>query len=124
MSMREIATIEDRQERYSEITVDAYGYDEQEAAFEVYLQDGLDFPFISIWRDPDEVGHSQKVTVINYGTMDRHRGALLNVKYGKKRRQVPILYLEIADKSDLNAIILRDYQHWFENNHDYYDDFR
>lgn len=69
----DIPTIPDQEERLSEVTVDCYGQAEELAAMEVYFTDAVHFPFAATWRDPDEPGHAEPVTVL--GGRPRGRAA-------------------------------------------------
>ncbi len=69
--MRDIAdipAIPDRATRLAEVTVDCYGREEELSTFDVYLSDALRPPFAATWRDPDEPGHTEPVTVLGWPT--------------------------------------------------------
>jgi calcium binding protein len=75
-----IPEIPDRATRLAEITVDCYGREEELSAFNVYLSDALRPPFVATWRDPDEPGHAEPVTVLGGTDLDERRGILLQVR--------------------------------------------
>ncbi len=88
--MEDVAKLPDQVERLAEITVDANGRDEQLSGFTSYLTDALQTPFAAIWRDPDESGYAEPVTVLDVADVDDRRGILLQVcrQDGKERRVV------------------------------------
>ena len=85
----DIPGIPDRSQRIEEVTVDCYGQAEELSAFEVYFTDAVEFPFPATWRDPDEPGHAEAVTVLGVDSVDERRGILLSVKRGAKQRRLP-----------------------------------
>jgi hypothetical protein len=116
--MREIADIPeipDRATRLAEITVDCYGREEELTAFDVYLSDALQPPFAASWRDPDEPGHEEAVTVLGVADLDERRGILLQVRRrGGKVRRVLAEQIWAAEPESANAIVLDDYRAWVE----------
>jgi hypothetical protein len=114
--MRHIADIPeilDQEARLAEITVDCYGQDEELSAFEVYFTDALRPPFAATWRDPDEPGHAERVTVLGVGAVDQRRGILLAVRrQGGKERRILAEQLWAEEAGSVNAIILDDYRAW------------
>lgn len=117
--MRDIADIPeipDQATRLAEVTVDCYGREEELSAFEVYLADALRLPFAATWRDPDEPGFSEPVTVEAVADLDERRGILLQVRRrsGKTRRVVAEQIWANATASP-NAIVLDDYRYWVEH---------
>jgi hypothetical protein len=109
-----ILDIPDQSQRIEEVTVDCYGQAEELAAFEVYFTDAMQFPFPATWRDPDEPGHAEPVTVLGLESVDEHRGILLSVKRGGKQRRLPADQVWANDEKSANAIILSDYRYWVE----------
>lgn len=83
----EIPNIPDQEERLVQVTVDCYGQSEELTAIEVYLMDAIQYPFEATWRDPDEPGHAEPVTVLAFGTTDERRGVLLEGQLGRKKRR-------------------------------------
>jgi hypothetical protein len=116
--MRDIADIPeipDRATRLAEVTVDCYGRDEELSAFEVYLSDALQPPYAASWRDPDEPGHAEAVTVLGVADVDEQRGILLQVRRrGGKVRHVLAEQLWATEPARANAIVLDDYRAWLE----------
>jgi hypothetical protein len=116
--MRDIADIPeipDRASRLAEITVDCYGREEELSAFDVYLSDALQPPFAASWRDPDEPGHAEAVTVLGVADLDEQRGILLQVRRrGGKVRRVLAEQIWAAEPASTNAIVLDDYRAWVE----------
>ena len=110
--IEDIPTIPDQSERIEEITVDCYGQAEELAAFEVYFTDAMQFPFTAAWRDPDEPGQAEAVTVLNLDSVDERRGILLQVERGNKQRRVLAEQLWANDEGSTNATILNDYRYW------------
>ncbi len=110
----DIPDIPDQSQRIEEITVDCYGQAEELSAFEVYFTDAMQFPFPATWRDPDEPGHAEPVTVLGVESVDERRGILLSVKRGDKRRRLTADQVWANDEKSANAIILGDYRHWVE----------
>jgi hypothetical protein len=112
-NIEDIPQIPDQAARWEEITVDCYGQDEELAAFEVYFTDALHPPFEATWRDPDEPGHAEQVTVLGVADVDPRRGILLAVRCpdGKERR-VLAEQLWAGEAGSANAIVLDDYRAW------------
>jgi hypothetical protein len=112
-NIEDIPRIPDQEARLAEITVDCYGQDEELAGFEVYFTDALHPPFAAMWRDPDEPGHAEHVTVLGVADVDQRRGILLAVRRpdGKERR-VLAEQLWADEAGSANAIILDDYRAW------------
>jgi len=107
------------------LLVDTYGPDDELSAFEVYFTDALKPPFAASWRDPDEEGHAEAVTVTGVADeavtvtgvadVDDRRGVLLAVaRQGGKERRVPAEELW-ADEPGVNATILDDYRSWIDS---------
>jgi Calcium binding len=116
--MRDIADIPeipDRATRLAEITVDCYGREEELSGFDVYLSDALQPPFAASWRDPDEPGHAEAVTVLGVADLDERRGILLQVRRrGGKVRRVLAEQIWAVEAASANAIVLDDYRAWVE----------
>ena len=108
----DIPTLPDQAQRLEEVTVDCYGQVEELAAMEVYFTDAVHYPFAATWRDPDEPGHAEPVTVLGLATADERRGILLNVERGGKQRRVLAEQLWANDEASPNAIVLNDYRYW------------
>ncbi|HEY86198.1 MAG TPA: hypothetical protein G4N96_13925 [Chloroflexi bacterium] len=108
----EVIEIPDQQERIQEVTVDCNGQSEELSAMEVYLMETPTYPFAAIWRDPDEPGHAEAVTVLDFGTSDERRGVSLDVQWGDKKRRVLAEQIRVDDETSPNAIILSDYRYW------------
>jgi hypothetical protein len=115
--IEDIPRIPDRSKRIEEITVDCYGQAEELSAFEVYFMDAMQFPFPATWRDPDEPGQAEPVTVLGVESVDDRRGILLSVEHGGKRRRLPADQVWAADETSANATILNDYRYWVEELH-------
>jgi hypothetical protein len=115
-NIEDIPHIPDQETRLAEIVVDCYGRDEELSAFEVYLTDALQPPFAASWRDPDESGHDEPVTVTGVASVDDRRGVLLTVQRpGNKERRVPAEQLWADDAASVNATVLDDYRSWVEH---------
>jgi hypothetical protein len=109
----DIPEIPDRATRLAEITVDCYGREEELSAFDVYLSDALRPPFAASWRDPDEPGHAEPVTVLGGTALDERRGILLQVRRrGGKARRVLAEQIWADETASPNAIVLDDYRAW------------
>jgi hypothetical protein len=119
LAMRDIADIPeipDQATRLAEVTVDCYGRDEELSAFEVYLSDALRLPFAATWRDPDEPGFSEPVTVEAVADRSGRRGVLLLVRRrGGKTRRVVAEQVWTDATAGPNAIVLDDYRYWVEH---------
>ena len=112
-NIEDIPQIPDQETRLAEITVDCYGQDEELSAFEVYFTDALHPPFAATWRDPDEPGHAEHVTVLGVADVDQRRGILLAVRRpGGKERRVLAEQLWADETGSANAIVLDDYRAW------------
>jgi hypothetical protein len=110
--IEDIPNIPDQEERLQEVTVDCYGQSEELTAIEVYLMDAIQYPFEATWRDPDEPGHAEPVTVLAFGATDERRGILLEVERGHKKRRILTEQLWANDEASPNAIVLNDYRYW------------
>ncbi len=119
VSPGDIPRIQSQEQRLEGLLVDCYGSYEELAAFEVYFTDALRPPFAALWRDPDESGHAEPVTVLGLAEVDDRRGVLLRVRResgpdrGKERR-VPAEGLR-ADGPGVNATVLGDYRYWLDH---------
>ena len=111
MNLEDIPDIPDQEKRIAEVTVDCYGQYEELAAFYTYLDDVLQFPFARIWRDEDEPGHSEPVTVLGVDDIDDRRGVLLRVKRGEWERRVVAEQIWAQAEKSKNAIVLDDYRY-------------
>jgi hypothetical protein len=113
MNTEDILSIRKRDKRFEELLVDCYGQSEELSAMEVYFTDAMRYPFEAEWRDPDEPGHAEIVTVLKVADADERRGALLAVqRAGGKHRRIVAEQLWAKDKKSANAIVLDDYRHW------------
>ncbi len=112
--IQDIPSISDQSQRISEVTADCYGQAEELSAFEVYFTDAMQFPFPAAWRDPDEPGHAEPVTVLGVDNVDQRRGILLSVERGDKQRRLLAEQVWADDDGSANAIILNDYRYWVE----------
>ena len=74
--IEDIPTLSDHDQRMDALLVDCYGREEELSAFEVYFSDALQPPFAAVWRDPDEPGHEEAVTVTGLARVDDRRGVL------------------------------------------------
>ena len=110
----DIPNMPDRSERMGEILVDCYGMQEELVAFEVYLDEAGDYPFEAIWRDVDEPGHAEPVTVIGVADTDNRRGVLLEIERKGKSRRVVAEQIHASDENSVNATVLDDYRYWIE----------
>jgi hypothetical protein len=112
--IEDIPNIPDQPQRIEEITVDCYGQAEELYAFDAYFTDAMQFPFSATWRDPDEPGHAEPVTVLGLESVDERRGILLSVKRGDKQRRLLAEQIWADDKTSANATVLDDYRYWVE----------
>jgi hypothetical protein len=112
--IEEIPNLPDQSQRVQEVTVDCYNQAEELSSFEVYFTDAMRFPFPATWRDPDEPGHAEPVTVLDVAAVDERRGVLLNVKRGDKQRRLLAEQVWADDEDSANATILDDYRYWIE----------
>jgi hypothetical protein len=74
----------------------------------------MQFPFPATWRDPDEPGHAEPVTVLGLDSVDQRRGVLLSVKRGDKQRRLLVEQVWADDEDSANATVLNDYRYWIE----------
>jgi hypothetical protein len=112
--IEDIPSIPDQEERLSEVTVDCYDQAEELAAMEVYFTDAMHFPFAATWRDPDEPGHAEPVTVLDVDHVDERRGVLLRVRRGDRERQVLAEQVWATKGKSANATVLDDYRYWID----------
>jgi len=115
--IEDIPNILDQSQRIGEVTVDCYGQAEELSAFEVYFTDAMLFPFSATWRDPDEPGHAEPVTVLELDSVDERRGVLLSVRRGGKQRRLLAEQVWADDVGSANATVLNDYRHWIKELH-------
>jgi hypothetical protein len=108
----DIPTLPDREKRIEEITVDCYGQFEELSGFGVYLTEALRFPFEATWRDPDEPGHAETVTVLGVADIDDRRGVLLQIRRGDVERRIVAEQVWAKDESGTSVIVLDDYRYW------------
>lgn len=112
--IEEIPTLPDRGQRIAEVIVDCYNQAEELSSFEVYFTDAMQFPFAATWRDPDEPGHAEPVTVLGVDSVDERRGILLQVHRSDIRRRLLAEQVWADDEGSANATVLNDYRHWIE----------
>jgi hypothetical protein len=110
--IEDITKITDQSQRLSEVTIDCYNQSEELAAMEVYFTDAMHFPFAATWRDPDEAGHAEPITVPGVDEVHERRGVLLSVKRGQKKRRLLAEQVWADDEHSANAIVLHDYRYW------------
>jgi len=115
--MGDITRLADQAQRLSEVAVDCYNQSEELSAIEVYFTDAKHFPFAATWRDPDEAGHAEPVTVLGVDEVDERRGVLLSVKRGQKKRRLLAEQVWADDEHSANAIVLHDYRYWVDELH-------
>jgi hypothetical protein len=116
-SVEDIPSIPDQDQRISEVIVDCYNQAEELVAMEVYFTDAMQFPFAATWRDLDEPGHAEPVTVLGVDEVHERRGVLLAVKRGEKQRRLLAEQVWADDKDSANAVILDDYRYWVNKRH-------
>jgi hypothetical protein len=115
IDIEDIPELPDRRQRMEALLVDCYGREEELSALEVYCSDALQPPFAAVWRDPDEPGHEEAVTVVGLARVDDRRGVLLTVRRrGKRERAVLAEQLWGTDSRSANATVLDDYRDWVE----------
>lgn len=113
MYAEDIPSLPNREQRFRELLVDCYGQSEELAAMEVYFTDAVHYPFQAEWRDPDEGGHTEPVTVLGMTNVDERRGVLLNLRRTKgKARRTPAEQVWAKERQSANAIVLDDYRYW------------
>ena len=117
IDIEDIPNIPDQQERFEQILVDCYGQYEELSAMGVYFEDAVTYPFAATWRDPDEPGHTEAVTVLGVSTTDDRRGILLDVRRGGKKRRIVAEQLWAKDAESANAVVLNDYRNWVNTLH-------
>jgi hypothetical protein len=113
-NIEDIPELPDPEARLAAVVVDCYGRDEEMSAFEVYLTDALHPPFAATWRDPDESGHEEAVTVLGVAALDDQRGILLTIRRQRtrKERRATAEQVWAKDTASSNATVLDDYRRW------------
>lgn len=96
------------------MTIDCDNQAEELAAMEVYFTDAMHFPFAAEWRDPDEPGDAEPVTVLGVADVDERRGVLLRVRRGDKERRLLAEQVWAAKEKGANATVLNDYRYWVD----------
>jgi hypothetical protein len=115
IAIEDIPHLPDRQQRLEALLVDCYGQDEERAALDVYCSDALQPPFVAIWRDQDEPGHEETVTVLGVARVDERHGVLLKVRRLRgQERAVLAEHLWASDAGSVNATVLDDYREWVQ----------
>ena len=114
IEIEDIPTLPDQRRRIEEVTVDCYGQLEELSGFGVYLTDTMQFPFKATWRDPDEPGHAEAITVLGVADVDDRRGVLLQVRRGDVERRIVAEQVWATDENSANAIVLDDYRYWVD----------
>jgi hypothetical protein len=113
--IEDIPELPERRRRMEALLVDCYGREEELSAFEVYCSDALRPPFAAVWRDPDEPGREEAVTVAGLARVDDRRGVLLTVRRpGKRARTALAEQLWATDPRSTNTTVLDDYRDWVE----------
>lgn len=115
--MEDITKIADQFQCLSEVTVDCYNQSEELTAIKVYFTDAMHFPFAATWRDPDEPGPAEPITVLGVDEVHERQGVLLSVKRGPKRRRLLAEQVWAGEESSANAIVLQDYRHSVDELH-------
>jgi hypothetical protein len=114
IAVEDIPRLPDREQRIAEVTVDCYNQMEELSAMEVYFTDAMRFSFAATWRDPDEPGHAEPITVLDLDSVDERRGVLLRVQRGDIQRRLLAEQVWADDEGGANAVILDDYRYWLE----------
>ena len=113
-NIEDIPNTLDQSQRISEVTVDCYNQAEELTAFEAYFTDAMQTPFDATWRDPDEPGHAEPVTVLGVDAIDERRGILRRVHRGDKQRRLLAEQVWADDENSVNAVVLDDYRYWID----------
>ena len=117
IEIEDIPKLIDQRQRIEEVTVDCYGQLEELSGFGVYLTDAMRFPFEATWRDPDEPGHAETITVLGVADVDDRRGVLLQVQRGDIQRRIVAEQVWAEDETSATGIVLSDYRYWVEKLH-------
>ena len=112
MNIKDIPSLPDREQRFEEITVDCYDEYEVLSAFEVYVTDALQTPFMATWGTPGQAGAS-RVSVLGVAGTDEREGVRLRVR-GSDGDEYEVLADQLwADEAgSANAIVLDDYRQY------------
>ena len=97
-----------RDKRIEIVLVDTYDEGEQRAAFCVYLEDNIEFPFKAKLRNTKK---SEVFTVTRFSRLDPDIGIVCDVKIDGKSLKVPITEIEPIDNRK-NDMIIKDYLKW------------
>jgi hypothetical protein len=100
--------------RVQAVTAGCSTYQEMLAAFEIYFSKGLQLPFTATWRDPDEAGHAEPITVLGLNSVDMRRGLLLSVQRDKTSRRLLAEQVWSDENRHPNALILNDFRFWLD----------
>ena len=106
----------DQEKRIDIVLTDAYGEDEQQAAFCCYLDDYTSFPFKAKIRDES---NSKIFTVLRFTSITPHR-VVCEVDIDGTKSRMPITEIEPIKKDSPNEIVISDYlkfigELWNEN---------
>jgi hypothetical protein len=117
IEIEDIPGLPDQRQRIDEVTVDCYGQQEELSGFGVYLTEAMHFPFAATWRDPDQPGHVEAITVLGVADVDDRRGVLLQVRRGDGQRRLVAEQVWADEKGSANETVLDDYRYWVERLH-------
>lgn len=87
-------------------------------AWEAYLEEHLDFPFLARVAEYQEGGPLQsgnRLKVLDINMVDDLYGIIVDVRLGRSRYAFPLCDLDVVDQHTANHQIVEDYCTWFAN---------
>lgn len=110
-----ISNLPNQSDRLNRITAGCQNFQEACEAFELYMGTNSRLPFAAIWRDADEPGHAEPVTISGVAGVDPRRGVLLAAtRGGRVQRRLLAEQVWADDRENLNALLLDDYRRWLQ----------
>jgi hypothetical protein len=109
----------DREERiHTEIVVDAYGPEEQAMGWYAYLENTLEFPFLTrcvVERAISPLRVDDEVEVVGLGPEDEcaHEIFVLT-PWDRRTLAVPLMQLEVVHGEDATREAVEDWRYWVE----------
>jgi hypothetical protein len=111
LDIHAIPRLRKRDNRSIELFVDCYGDAEAAGAIQVYLADGLDYPFKAIWCNPDG-GHLPVTVVALEEDWEDETGLMFLVDSDEGEEIVPA-HQVFGTPSGRIATVLEDYRAWW-----------
>ena len=89
---------------------------ENKRDWEIYLSEGLAFPFDAVVSDYQEYGpfrEGDKVSVKSVSFEDDKYGVLVEIRLSRRKYHLPLVDLAVLDKKSHNYKLVDEYQDWW-----------